>query len=140
MESNNPSFSFSHILSDQAMRWGIMDLELYTFVYCVKQLTPYLMAILFTVKMIQEPFISRILRFQSWWYPHLESPPFRVQISHPAHPGRAKRCGRRTHWSHESLERGNSRVKASYVHSRPYPSTLSFGRGRDEDRRNPRKH
>ena len=38
-----------HILSDQATRWGIMELELYAFVYCVKQLTPYLMGKLFTV-------------------------------------------------------------------------------------------
>ena len=27
----------SHILSDQATRWGIMEHELYAFVYCVKQ-------------------------------------------------------------------------------------------------------
>ena len=45
-----PIIFISHILSDQAMRWGIMELELYAFVYCVKQLTPYLMGKLFTVK------------------------------------------------------------------------------------------
>ena len=28
----------SHNLSDQATRWGIMELELYAFVYCVNQL------------------------------------------------------------------------------------------------------
>ena len=45
-----PIIFISHILSDQATRWGIMELELYAFVYCVKQLTPYLMGKLFTVK------------------------------------------------------------------------------------------
>ena len=29
-------------LSDQATRWGIMELEFYAFVYCIKQLTTYL--------------------------------------------------------------------------------------------------
>jgi hypothetical protein len=45
----NPFF-IAHILSDQATRWGIIELELYAFVYCVKQLTPYLMGKLFTAK------------------------------------------------------------------------------------------
>ena len=45
-----PIIFISHILSDQATRWGIMELELYAFVYCVKQLTPYLMGKLFMVK------------------------------------------------------------------------------------------
>ena len=40
----------SHVLSDQATRWGIMDLELYAFVYCVKILAPYLLGKLFTVR------------------------------------------------------------------------------------------
>ena len=43
-----PIIFISHILSDQATRW---ELELYAFVYCVKQLTPYLIGKLFTVKM-----------------------------------------------------------------------------------------
>ena len=43
--------------------------------------------------------------------PKLESPPFRVPFPHPAHPGHAKRYGGRTHQSHESFERGNSRSK-----------------------------
>ena len=38
-----PIIFISHIFSDQATKWGIMELELYAFVYCVKQLTPYLM-------------------------------------------------------------------------------------------------
>jgi RNase H-like domain found in reverse transcriptase len=33
----------SHTLSDQATRWEIMELELYAFVFCVKQLAPYLL-------------------------------------------------------------------------------------------------
>jgi RNase H-like domain found in reverse transcriptase len=32
----------SHTLSDQTTRWGIIELELYAFVFCVKQLAPYL--------------------------------------------------------------------------------------------------
>ena len=31
-----PVIFVSDILSDQATRWGIMELELYAFVYCVK--------------------------------------------------------------------------------------------------------
>ena len=58
----------SHILSDQATRWGIMELELFTFVCCVKQLTPYLMGKLFTVKTDHTRIssISQIRQFQSW--------------------------------------------------------------------------
>ncbi len=44
-----PVIFASHILSDQATRWGIMELELYAFVYCVKQLSPYPLGKLFTV-------------------------------------------------------------------------------------------
>jgi len=40
----------SHILSNQATPWGIMELELYAFVYRVKQLGPYLLGKLFTVR------------------------------------------------------------------------------------------
>jgi len=45
-----PIIFISHILSDQATRSGIMELELYAFVYCVKPLTPYLIGKLFTMK------------------------------------------------------------------------------------------
>ena len=45
-----PIIFISHILSDQTTRWGIMELELYAFVYCIKQLTSYLMGKLCTVK------------------------------------------------------------------------------------------
>ena len=38
-----PIIFISHILPDQETRWGIMKLELYSFVFYVKQLTPYLM-------------------------------------------------------------------------------------------------
>jgi len=37
-----PCIFVSHALSEQASKWGIMELELYTFVYCVK-LSPYLL-------------------------------------------------------------------------------------------------
>jgi RNase H-like domain found in reverse transcriptase len=37
----HPCVFASHVLSDQATRWGIMELELYALVYCVKHLTPY---------------------------------------------------------------------------------------------------
>ena len=40
----------SHALSDQTTRWGIMELELYAFVYCVKNLTPCLLGKQFTVR------------------------------------------------------------------------------------------
>ena len=44
-----PVIFISHALSDQATRWGIMELELYAFVYCLKNLTPYLLGKQFTV-------------------------------------------------------------------------------------------
>jgi len=31
----NPCLFVSHALSEQASKWGIMELELYAFVYCV---------------------------------------------------------------------------------------------------------
>ena len=46
----NPIIFISQILSDQATRWSIMELELYAFVYSIKQLTPYLMGKLFPEK------------------------------------------------------------------------------------------
>ena len=45
-----PVIFISHILSDQATRWGIMELQLYVFVYCVKTLAPYLLDKLCTVR------------------------------------------------------------------------------------------
>jgi cleavage and polyadenylation specificity factor subunit 1 len=45
-----PCIFVSHVLSTQATRWGIMELELYALVYCVKQLTPYLLGRRFMVK------------------------------------------------------------------------------------------
>jgi hypothetical protein len=45
-----PCVFVSQVLSDQATRWGIMELELYAFVFCVKQLTPYLLGRPFTVR------------------------------------------------------------------------------------------
>ena len=45
-----PVIFISHALSDQATRWGIMELELYAFVYCVKNLIPYLLGKQFTVR------------------------------------------------------------------------------------------
>ena len=45
-----PCIFVSHALSEQASRWGIMELELYAFVYCVKQLSPYLMRKQFIVR------------------------------------------------------------------------------------------
>ena len=38
-----PCLFVSHALSGQASKWGVMELELYALVYCVKQLSPYLM-------------------------------------------------------------------------------------------------
>ena len=38
-----PVIFASHILSDQATRWRIIEQELYAFVHCVKQLGPYLL-------------------------------------------------------------------------------------------------
>ena len=45
-----PVIFVSHILSDQATRWGIMLSDLYAFVYRVKQLSPYLLGKQFTVR------------------------------------------------------------------------------------------
>ena len=45
-----PCVFVSHTLSEQASRWGIMELELYAFVHCVKQLAPYLLGRRFTVR------------------------------------------------------------------------------------------
>jgi RNase H-like domain found in reverse transcriptase len=44
-----PCCFVSHTLLDQATRWGIMELELFALVYCIKQLSPYLMGRPFTV-------------------------------------------------------------------------------------------
>ena len=44
-----PVIFVSHALTDQATRWGTMELELYAFVYCVKNLTHYFLDKLFTV-------------------------------------------------------------------------------------------
>ena len=38
-----PYVFVSHVLSDQATRWGIMELELYALVYCIKHLSSYLL-------------------------------------------------------------------------------------------------
>jgi RNase H-like domain found in reverse transcriptase len=40
----------SHALSDEATTWGIMELELYVLVRCVKNLSPYLLGREFIVK------------------------------------------------------------------------------------------
>ena len=48
--TEKPVIFVSHILSDQATRWGIMELELYAFVYCVKHLDSYLLGKFFTVR------------------------------------------------------------------------------------------
>ena len=45
-----PIIFVSHVLYDQATRWGIMDLELYSFVSCVKTLAPYVLGKHFTVR------------------------------------------------------------------------------------------
>jgi len=36
-----PVIFVSHILYDQASRWGIMELELHAFFHCIKQLGSY---------------------------------------------------------------------------------------------------
>jgi RNase H-like domain found in reverse transcriptase len=45
-----PCVFVSHALSEQATRWGIMELDLYALVYCMKQLTPSLLGRSFIVK------------------------------------------------------------------------------------------
>jgi len=49
-----PVIFVSHILLDQATHWGIMELEIYSFVFCVKQLGPCLLGKLFTVRTDQK--------------------------------------------------------------------------------------
>ena len=48
----------SHILLDQATRWGIMEFELYAFVYWAKQLSPYLLGKLYTVRTDHKNLVS----------------------------------------------------------------------------------
>ena len=45
-----PCVFVSHTLSEQATRWGVMEQELFAFVFCVKTLSPYLLGKLFTVR------------------------------------------------------------------------------------------
>jgi len=45
-----PCVFVSHMLSDQATRWGIMEFELYALVYCIKHLSSYLLGRQFVVK------------------------------------------------------------------------------------------
>ena len=45
-----PCLFVSHALSEQAWRWGITELELDAFVYCVKHLSPYLLGKEFIVR------------------------------------------------------------------------------------------
>ena len=50
-----PCVFVSYRLSDQATRCvGVMELELLTFVFCVKNLSPYLLGKLFTVRTDQK--------------------------------------------------------------------------------------
>ena len=49
-EIENPVIFVSYIPSDQATHWRIMESELYAFLYCVMQLSPYLLGKLFTVR------------------------------------------------------------------------------------------
>ena len=45
-----PCLFVSHTLSEQATRWGVMELELFAIVFCVKNLALYLLGKLFTVR------------------------------------------------------------------------------------------
>ena len=45
-----PCVLLSHTLSEQATRWGVMEPELFAFVFCVKSLSSYLLGKLFTVR------------------------------------------------------------------------------------------
>ena len=79
----------------------------------------------------QEPHLSREF-FNSKVGP-LESDPFRVQISHSAHPGRAKRGG----WSRVSSVEIPRPKRHMFVEDR---IPRIFWLGWDDDRRNPRRH
>ena len=84
------------ILSDQATRWGIRGARFVRF-HLLRQATHSLSdgQTIYSEDGPQEPRLSREF-FDSKVGP-LKSPTFRVPFSHPSHPGRAKRCGRRTH-------------------------------------------
>ena len=84
-----------HILSDQATRWGIMELELYAFVYCVKILAPYLLSMIFTIRTDHR----NLLHLASSSVPKLMSDHVRVSISDRINLWRSKRGGRLTHKS-----------------------------------------
>ena len=86
-----PVIFVSHILSDQATRWRIMELEVNAFVYCVKQLSLSIGQIIYSTRTWS---IYLILRFQNWCVGESFS-----QIScHRAYFWRAKyRC----RWTHK---------------------------------------
>jgi len=62
-----PCVFVSHTLSNQAIRWEVMELELFVFVFCVKKLSPYLLGKQFTVRTDTRILCtSQIRQFPNW--------------------------------------------------------------------------
>jgi RNase H-like domain found in reverse transcriptase len=55
-----PCVFVSHALLDQATRWGIMELELIALVYCVKNLSPYILGREVMVKTDHKTLLYRV--------------------------------------------------------------------------------
>ena len=77
------SLFVSHMLSEQATRWRVMEQELFSFFFCVKSLAPYLLGKVFTVrtdhKKLGLPFNSTVPNLVRWRVLLSE---FRFQIEH----------------------------------------------------------
>ena len=122
-----------HILSDQSTRWGIMELELYSFVICVRQLSPYLLRKRFTVKTIKILYVSR--EFEHSKIGPLESATFRVQISRRVQNVVAEGLTRVISLSTVEIPKSKGHM---FVEEKP--SDLLVRRRRNDGSRNLRRH
>jgi len=122
-----PIIFISHILSDQATLWN------WSYTPSSIEATHSLLdgQTIYGEERPQKSCLS--IEFVDSKVGPLESPTFGIQISRPTHSGSAKRRGRWTHSSHESIQRGNSELKASSLRGGPYPTHFSVRRGRVDD-------
>jgi len=82
----------SHTLSDQATRRGMMELELFAFVFSVKNFVPYLLGKFFTVRTNGSQESCVPLKFDRSQTGQMEGPPFGVPFSNErAHPWTSQR-------------------------------------------------
>ena len=57
-----PCIYVLHAQPEQASKWGIMELELYTFVFCMKHLSPYLLGNNLSFKQIIKTWCIRLIQ------------------------------------------------------------------------------